>query len=79
MGGEGRGRDGRSSGMHMLFGLSRHWGAGVPRETGHKRGYTAHTCRGGVCVCVCVCVQETFATWSCFRAGKYSLGKRLVT
>ena len=41
--------------MHMLFGLSRHWGAGVPRETGHKRGYTAHTCRGGVCVCVCVC------------------------
>ena len=40
---------------------------------------TLHTHAGAVCVCVCVCVQETFATWSCFRAGKYSLGKRLVT
>lgn len=37
----------------MLFGLSRQWGARcAKREAAHKHGYTAHTCRDGVCGCV---------------------------
>lgn len=61
----------------MLFGLSRQWGPGVPREKQLTNMATLHTHAGTGCVGVWV--QETFATWSCFRAGKYSLGKRLVT